>query len=165
MKLHKLLPLVLLLAACGSHAAALSTGAIVLLQPEEVLKERGMSAKGMAIYLQAAGAAAATSLKDDTLSPAAGYVVFAVREGRRTNAWLDFTPKLPAQAEGRLLAAMRAIPAFPVQKGTVVFAMQLAVGGAQQRTESGPYPDTWRAAIARQKTPLEVEDLVRRVWP
>jgi hypothetical protein len=161
----RLFAILLFLAASVCSAAELKSGAIVLLQPDFDLQTKGFKVDDLAAYLKATEAAAAANLKPKKLDQSSGFIVFAVRQGNLTNAWVDFKPALPAEAEAQLIASVRKVPAFPVAHGTVVFAIKVMINGAAERPEPTPFPAAWRAAMSKQDRPLDIESVVTLVWP
>lgn len=158
----------LFLAAMAStfcKATELKMGGVVLMQPEYVLQERGIAASDLADYIRSAQAASENALRAVKLPPSSGFLVLAVREGNKSNAWTDFHPVLPVMAEDRLIQAIRKIPPFKVANGTVIFAVQLMVNGAAAPVEPLPRPAAWLKAMENSNASMEVEELVRVVWP
>jgi hypothetical protein len=161
----KILAVLLFLAASLCSAAEMKLDGLVLLQPDEDLRSKGFEVKELAAYATATEAAAAKDLKAIELEPSAGFIVLAVREGRLSNAWTDFKPALPAEAEAQLIASVRAVAPFAVSHGTVIFALKVTINGATERAEPTPFPAAWRAAMSKRDTPVDAESLVLLVWP
>jgi hypothetical protein len=155
----------MLLSPAIALAANVEKGSIVLLQPEISLQEKNPDVAAVSDYITEAQRRFSSILAPESLSKTSGFIVFAVRAGRKSNVWLDFKPALPPETEAKVLASIKAIPPFNVTKGTMVFAVQASVGGADLPTSPTPFPKEWQAAIAGNNEPIEVEALVQRVWP
>ncbi len=161
----KRLLVALLMLPLACNAAELKTGSIVLLQPEASMREKQLDVKAMAAYLRAASAAAADSARQETLPMSSGFLVFAVREGGLSNAWVDMTPALPPSVEAKIVSAIQRVPSFPVARGTLVFAAKTSINGASEPAGNMPLPMAWKAAIAGRKESIEIEALVGLAWP
>lgn len=160
---------VLALAALFAQAAdavdAVKVHNIVLLQPDEVLHERGADAAHVAQYIRTAEATAAATLRDEKPTPAAGFIVFAVREGYTSKVWLDLKPPLDADTASKLTAALERAEDVPFVGGTIVFAFNVSLWGAATDTRRMPRPQAWVDAAKGAPEPIEIGDLVDRVWP
>ena len=78
--------------------------------------------------------------------------------------WLDFKPSLPAKTATELRAAILAVPAFEARGGVVVFALSSSLWGSPV-SEGFPNPPEWRKAMEGRSEPMEIGELVERVWP
>lgn len=140
------------------------TEGMVLLQPEFVLKERVTSIESLAGYVKAVQSSAGEALSDTTPTPASGYLVLAVRPGGQSMVWLDFNPALPEPVAARLRTAILAVPAFEARNGVVVFALKSSLWGAPP-AKGFPDPPEWSKAMEGRDEPMEIGDLVDKVWP
>lgn len=161
----KILLVALSMLPLACSAAELKTGSIVLLQPYVSMQEKQPDVKAMAAYIKSASAAAADAARKATLPKSSGFLVFAVREGGLSNAWVAINPALPASVEANIVSAIRRVPSFPIAKGTLVFAARTSINGAPEPAENMPMPMAWKAAIAGRKESIETEALVGLVWP
>jgi hypothetical protein len=140
------------------------TESIMLLQPDFVLKERVPSIDSLSSYIKAVQSSAELALSDTPPTPASGYLVLAVRPGGQSMVWLDFKPALPEPAAAKLRAAVLAVPAFEANNGVVVFALNSSLWGGP--AASGfPNPHEWSKAMEEHDEPMEIGDLVDKVWP
>ena len=157
----------LAVACAGSAAAAdvLGVRNIVLLQPDAVLHGRGADAAHLAQYIRAAEATAASTLRDRTPTPTAGFIVFALREGYASKVWLDLDPPLDAATAATLTAALERTSDVPFVGGTIVFAFNVSLWDAPEDTRRMPRPQAWIDAAKDAPAPIEIADLVDRVWP
>lgn len=146
-------------------AAELTSGRIVLLQPDESLKQKGIVVTELANYIKLTQSVASAVLNPVETEPASGFLVIAIREGNKSNAWLDFSPPLPPAIELKLINEIRNIPPFKVLKGTVIFAIGFNVNGSTLSPEKFPSPVAWQKVASKQNAPIEVEQLVELVWP
>lgn len=160
-----LLGLLISLAHSASAGTSYEMQNVVLLQPESVMQPR-LEAKALAAYIAALDLAAGKVFATEKYPPAGGFLVVAVRPGRQSAAWLDFRPALPATADTNIIARLRAVPAPQVKEGPVVFAMRVSLdGGSLPQDQMMPRPAAWSEQANRAGQPIEVGDLVERVWP
>jgi len=161
-----LLSVLLLLAgiAPASAAAPYAVNSIVLLQPQEALQERVDGAQPLAAYIKALNAAAQEQLQHAAPgAPASGHIVVAVRADGARRIWLDYAPALPAAVAGPLRAALERVAPMRVRSGAAVFAIDASLWGGA-RASAPPSPEQWRRAADRAGGPVEVEDLVLRIF-
>lgn len=162
-----LLPLLLLLGAWSGAAPAAdayTVHSVMLLQPDQALRQRVDGAEPLAAYIKALNAAAQTQLRASAPgAPAAGYIVVAVRAGGARKIWLDYSPALPAATAAPLRAALERVAPMPVRGGAAVFAINASLWGAAPAS-ARPGPAEWQAAAERAGGPVEVEDLVLRIF-
>lgn len=157
--------LLLSLASVTTFAATpYKTESIMLLQPDFVLQERTSSVEALSNYIKAVQAASESVLVNEPPSPTGGYVVLAVRPGGKSMAWLDFQPALPAPLADRLKTAIVAISPFQARKGVVVFALKVSLWDAPL-IQSFPNPTEWGKAMEGRDEPMEIGDLMDKVWP
>jgi hypothetical protein len=140
------------------------TESIVLLQPDFVLKERAPSVQSLSEYIKAVQTAAAKALEGKEPHPTSGFLVLAVRPGKQSMVWLDFRPGLPAATAAELRASILQVPAFSAQKGVVVFALNASLWGAPA-SQGFPNPTEWSRAMEGHDGPMEIGELVEKVWP
>ncbi|MDV0438320.1 hypothetical protein [Xanthomonas sacchari] len=139
---------------------------LMLLQPEAVMRERAENIDALAAYVKALDATASRELsRVSTPRPTAGFVAVAVRPGGRSRVWLDVTPALPDTVANTLVAALERVPPFQARSGVVVFALNVTLWGAPPTERLGPSPAAWQRAAEGQAAPMEIGDLVDRVWP
>ena len=144
-------------------AETVSVQDVRLLQPDSVLHERGADAAHLAQYLRAAEAMVGTTLRDEKPTPAAGFIVFAVREGYASKVWFDLKPPLPAAVAAKLAAALEHLKEVPFVGGTIVFALNVRLWGAAADTREMPRPQAW--IDTAKGVPVEIGELVDRAWP
>ncbi|MET0547977.1 MAG: hypothetical protein ABW002_01730 [Xanthomonas sp.] len=139
---------------------------LMLLQPESVMRDRAESVDALAAYVKALNATAARALsRVDAPRPAAGFVAVAVRPGGRSRIWLDVAPALPDPVANTLVTALERVPPFQAKGGVVVFALNVTLWDAPPTERQGPSPAAWQRAAEGQAAPMEIGDLVDRVWP
>jgi hypothetical protein len=153
-----------LLSSTVFAASHYHTENIMLLQPESVLQERVPSVQEFAQYTKAVQSAAESALATEQPHPASGYIVLAVRPGGHSMAWLDFKPGLPEKTAAKLRAAILAVPTFEVRGGVVVFALNASLWGSPA-SQGVPNPKEWSKAMEGSSAPMEIGDLVDKVWP
>lgn len=160
--------LVALSAACLTFTATAATPyhseSVMLLQPDSVLQERVPSVDALANYIKAVQATSDQALSGQAPSPTGGYLVLAVRPGGQSMVWLDFKPALPAPTAAKLRAAILAVPAFEAQNGVVVIALNSSLWGAPA-SSTFTSPQEWTDAMRGHDGPMEVGELVDKVWP
>ncbi|MET7142532.1 hypothetical protein M3S04_12980 [Xanthomonas sp. PPL139] len=139
---------------------------LMLLQPDAVMHERAGNIEALAAYVKALNAAASRELaRVGTPRPAAGFVAVAVRPGGRSRIWLDLAPALPDATATTLVTALERVPPFQAKGGVVVFALNVTLWDAPPTERQGPAPAAWQRATEGQGAPMEIGDLVDRVWP
>lgn len=159
--------MVLWLLALHAHAAEpLVRHGVVLLQPDSVLYERVNDSDDVAECIRAVEAAAReAAAAAASPQPAAGFIVVAVRPGRRLRVWLDFDSPPSFDIGHSILAKTGAVPAFEVRNGPVVFALKVALWGGFESRRAAPAPFDWKAAAQRAGRKLELDELLDAVWP
>jgi len=159
--------LALLCCAAGSSVRAaepLTHFNVVLLQPSAVLEARVAKIDAMAEYVKAVEAAARGAvLASGARQAVGGFIVVAVRPGRRSKVWLDFDALLDLGLKTQLVVQVEAVPAFEVVKGPVVFALKVATWDGKASKRLAPSPPEWKSGAASGAR-LEVGELVERLW-
>lgn len=159
--------LLLFLISAPSIAADAKFGAIVLMQPEQSWQLKRIDIKTFAAFIEAVKAAVTDGVRDDPAKSGDAYLILAVRDDGKVNAWLDLEQPMGNETATRILIAAKAQKAFPVLHGTVVFAIRVLLGEASGASKPRqPFPPEWKAhAAGRSAEENEVEKLVERVWP
>ncbi|MBI3716416.1 MAG: hypothetical protein HY255_10525 [Betaproteobacteria bacterium] len=160
-----LLGLLAMLAPSFCLSAEATFGALVLLQPESVLEQRGISVQEFAKFVKTAQAITTEAWREPQLPKSSGFLVLAVRSGGKINAWLDMEPALPREIETKTLKLLRSQTGFAVSSGTIVFAIKTSLPGAIESARQTPFPAEWKAALQSKGNPVEIENLVNLVWP
>lgn len=161
----RLVGLLALLVPVAAAAADLRTDATVFLQTQQVMEQKFTEPRLMVDYIHAAEAAARGAFASLSVPATSGFLVFAIREGNRSNAWVDFQPPLSDAIDAQVVAALKRVAPFRVTNGTLVFALKVSIGGAPACTRTTPLPPEWRRAMRGQKQPIEPEALVQLAWP
>jgi hypothetical protein len=154
----------IILSSAAATAASYRTESVMLLQPDFVLEERVPSVDSLSEYIKAVQLAAESALAGEDPHPTSGYLVLAVRPGGRSMVWLDFEPDLPESIQAKLRTAILAVPAFEARGGVVVFALNSSLWGSPA-AQGFPNPEEWSKAMEGHTEPMEIGDLVDRVWP
>lgn len=137
---------------------------VVLLQPSALVEARVPGVDAMADYIQQVEAAAREAVQASAARQSvSGFVVVAVRPGRRSRAWLDFDTLVDLGLQRDIVARVQAVPPFEAKTGPVVFAVKLALWGAKPSKRQVPLPAEWRSARG-EGVPQEVEALVEQLW-
>ena len=153
------------LSTAANAGEALKKYGIVLLQPNHVLEQRLKSAGVLATYIQAIEHAVSASLEaEPTGGATGGFLVVAVRPGQRSNAWLVFSPELSAETSTLVVKSIRRVLPPRVTAGPVVFAIKVGLWGGKEPPEVAPAPKEFAAAAAQAGRPLEVSEVVERIW-
>lgn len=138
---------------------------LTLLQPEVVVSER-VRVEDLSDYVKSVNADAQASLASSVKpTPTAGFIVVAVRPGSQSRVWLDFSPVLPPRVAARLVSSLEQVAPFKAKGGVVVFAINCTLWGAPATERQGPSPDEWKEAMKGMDGPVEIGDLVERIWP
>ena len=152
----------------GSSASAsepYSVQNLMLLQPDFVLSER-VQTEDLSNYIKSINSAAKTILAGTVKpAPTAGFIVVAVRPGRQSKVWLDFSPALPLVVATQLRSSLERVVPFEAKDGVVVFAINSTIWGAAATERQGPWPAEWQEAMKHADDAIEIGDLVDRVWP
>ncbi|HLO95610.1 MAG TPA: hypothetical protein VK195_14960 [Burkholderiaceae bacterium] len=154
----------LLIALPAFAAEPLQKHGIVLMQTESDVQSRVPSVDAMANYIRAVEQAANDHLS--TLpqgQPMSGYIVIAVR-GQQLRSWLSLVPQLPDDGAAALKAAIDRVMPFRAKDGPVVFAISVGIWGGPPPQASAPNPPEFRAATKAAGRPLEIGELVERIW-
>lgn len=163
--MRSLFTLLALLAPSLCHSAETNFGGLVLLQPEYVLQQRGISAQEFVSFVKAAQAITTEAWRKQRLPKTSGFLVFAVRAGGKVNAWLDMEPAISNEIEIKTLQLLRSQTGFPVSSGTIVFAIKVSINGANETSRQMPFPKAWKVAVEGKAGSVEIENLVNMVWP
>jgi len=164
----KILAVLLTMLLSGSALASkpYSVKSFMLLQPDSVLQERVGDVQGLANYVKSLDAAAAAALsRAKKPTPAAGFIVVAVRPNGQSKVWLDLSPALPPAVATQLRTSLERVPPFKARDGVVVFAINTTLWGSAPTERQNPWPAEWKKAMKGAKGAVEVGDLVDRVWP
>jgi hypothetical protein len=157
--------LCLLLPQMAFAAEAITNLGVVLLQHGNVIEQRVQSVDAFADYVRKVEAAAATALRlEFQRKPAGGFIVVAARPNGRSKAWLDFDPGVPGATQDSIRKSIEAVRPLDVKTGVVVFAIKVSVWGGKPPSRVAPAPAEWKAQADRAGKPLEVSELVERVW-
>lgn len=161
-----LLLVALSLALSPTHAAEPFTRhGVVLLQPSRVVEARVPSVDAMADYIKEVEAAVRQAVHaSPSRQSVAGFLVVAVRPGRRSKTWLDFDTLVDLDLQRDIAGRVQAVKPFEAKDGPVVFAVKLALWDAKPSKRQVPLPAEWRSARV-EGAPQEVEALVERLWP
>lgn len=137
---------------------------VVLLQPSALMERRVANIDAMADYIKAVQAAAREAVVASGATQAVGgFVVLAVKPGRKARVWLDFDALLDLEMRKHITNNVQAVPAFEVTEGPVVFALKVATWDAKESKRVAPLPIEWKKATPKGK-PLEIGKLVEKVW-
>ena len=129
------------------------------------MQSMALDVKQVGDYLLTGHALVERAIKSARLQPSSGFIVYAIREGGRSNAWLDMQPPLPPKLEAAIIQSLRAMKPFPVANGTALIAEKVMINGAVEPVGHVPNPAAWRAVMASHHEPVELEALVKLVWP
>jgi len=164
--MRALVVLFLLIFSCSASAApSYHMNSIMLMQPEKIFGDRVGSAEKLSDYIIALnGAAERTLSAESSPNPAAGFIVVAVRPGGKSKVWVDFSPAVPLALEARLLGSLQAVTPVSVNGGVIVFAINASLWDAAPTSQQSPQVAEWQQAVKQAGKPLEVGDIVDRVW-
>lgn len=139
---------------------------ITILQTEEVFFGRvpGMSAFEVYVKELVDGVDKAVG-KLPKSTPTGGFLVVAVKPGGRSRVWLDLSPDLVAEASNAIQDAAQRVYPTPVNNGVALFAIKISLWGGEVPQGMVPRPQAWEAEGEKAGGPIELGDLVMRVWP
>lgn len=150
----------------ASAAEPMEMSSVVLLQPESVLQQRVPDVAALGIYAKAVVSAASTVLRASSNHPVTGgFLVLAVRPGQKSKVWLDFDPALPPELADAVVAKAQAVTPLSVNGGPVALALRVRLWGGPAPSDKMPAPAEWRAATQKLDRPIEIGELIERVWP
>ena len=156
--------LLLLAAVCAQAAEPITNFNVVLLQPSAIMEERVADIDAMADYIKAVQVAAREAVVASGATQAVGgFIVLAVKPGRKAKVWLDFDTLLDLEMRKQITHRVKAIAPFAVTEGPVVFALKVATWDAKESKRVAPSPIEWKKATPKGK-PLEIGKLVEKVW-
>ena len=157
--------LALAFAAWGVQAAdALTMHSVVLLQPDALMKERVSDVDRFSAYIKALVREAQVPGPG---AAASGFIVVALRPGAQARFWLDFDggeAALNPLVRAALIKQLSRVPALEVQQGPVVFALNVGLWGGKASPRVAPSPQEFREASKQAGRPLEIGELVERIW-
>jgi hypothetical protein len=139
---------------------------ITILQTEQVFFERvpGMSSFEVYVKELVDGVDKAVG-KLPKSTPTGGFLVVAVKPGGRSRAWLDLPPDVSAEVSNAIQEAAQQIYPMPVKNGVALFAIKISLWGGEAPQGMVPRPEAWEAEGEKAGGPIELGDLVMRVWP
>ena len=150
---------------CARASEPVTKFGVVLLQPGSVLEDRVPSVDAMAEYIKAVEAASREAVRAIPLKQAAsGFIVIAIRPGQKSKVWLDFDTLLDSQVSQQLVARVTAVPPFEARHGPVVVALKVALWDGRESRRVAPSPAEWKAVTKQAGRPLEIDNLIQRVW-
>ena len=157
--------LAVLLSGSAFAAKPYNMQSVVLLQPDFVLSER-VEVTDLSNYIKSVTAAADTTIAGiGKPVPASGFIVVAVRPGGQSKVWLDFSPALPSAVAAQLRSSLEKVTPFRAKGGVVVFALNSTLWGANPTARTMPSPFEWNDAMKSSGDPVEIGELIERVWP
>jgi hypothetical protein len=157
----------LLAAVPGARAAEpLTKFGVVLLQPSSMLEQRVPSVDALAEYIKAVEVAAREAvLAAPSKAAAGGFIVVAVRPGRRSKVWLDFDASPGFDLSRQIVTKVAAVRPFEARSGSVVFAIKVGLWEGLESARVAPSPLEWKAVTSKSERPLEIDELLDKVWP
>jgi hypothetical protein len=98
-------------------------------------------------------------------SPSAGFLVVAVKPGRRSRVWLDVAPQLSDGVANAIHSAALQVDPMLVKDGVALFAIKISLWGGAPPKVMVPRPKEWASEAEKAGGSIELGDLVLRVWP
>jgi hypothetical protein len=139
---------------------------ITMLQTEKVFFERVPGMGAFEVYVkQLVDAVDGAVAKVPKSTPAGGFLVVAVKPDGRSRVWLDVAPPLTHDAAMSITSAAQQVYPVTVKKGVVLFAVKISLWGGKPPQGMVPRPQEWEAEADKVGGPIELADLVLRVWP
>lgn len=142
----------------------------VLPQADILYRERVASTDALAAYLKAVESVARKSIQQagekeaGAPSPASGFIVVGLRPGQRSNVWLDFDEPVSDALTGELVAKIRSILPIRINDGAIVIALKVGLWGGKESPRGLPNPKEWKVAEQQSLMPLEIDELVEKIW-
>ena len=155
----------LVCSVCTWAAEPLTNFNVVLLQPSAVMEARVSNIDAMADYIKAVEAAAREGVAASGATQAVGgFIVLAVKPGQKSRVWLDFDALLDLSIRKQITERVKAIPAFAVTEGPVVFALKVATWDGKESKRVAPSPPEWKQKVKPGSKPMEIGKLVEKAW-
>ena len=150
-----------------TFAADVQMTSVTLMQPDSVYSERGISVKDLSNTILQAVEKTKNAWEKETLPPGAGFIVLALRNDGQINAWLDMRPEITEAVENDTIQQIRQIQGPQFTDGMAILAIQISVNGGKIESEeiTLPMPKAWDKARYAFSEPVDIETLVRHVWP
>ena len=137
----------------------------VLPQPDILYRERVVSTDALAAYLKTVESVARKSIQQAGEQPeASGFIVVALRPGQRSNVWMDFDQPVSDALSSELIAKIRSILPIKIKDGAIVIALKVGLWGGKESPRGLPNPKEWKVAEQQSLMPLEIDELVDKVW-
>ena len=140
---------------------------IHLMQPRHVVERKTDGIEGLSTYIKTVEKRIIKRLSDKKTSPTWGYLVMAVRDDGKINAWIDSDDQVPEPVERIMLDTARNTKAFTVKKGVLVFALGFATNGASTPVGLSPFPEAWKKAVNCKNDDCrgkDIEAVVMKAW-
>ena len=139
---------------------------IAILQPEKVFFERVTGMSSFEVYVKELVDGVDRSVgKLPRSAPTGGFLVVAVKPGGRSRVWLDLPPGIPGEASNAIQEAAQQVYPMPVKNGVALFAIKISLWSGEAPKGMVPRPQAWEAEGEKAGGPIELGDLVMRVWP
>lgn len=139
---------------------------ITMLQTREVFFERVASMGAFEVYVKTlVDAVDGAVAKRPKSSPSGGFLVVAVKPDGRSRAWLDVEPPLNDEIADSIVSVAQNVYPLSVKKGVVLFAIKISLWGGEPPKGMVPRPKEWEPEADKVGGPIELGDLVLRVWP
>jgi hypothetical protein len=155
-------------ATTANAATSYELGSVTLLQPDAEVKARlGADALPLADYIRAINTAEDKALKDapDDIATAA-VLYIAVRPNGASKVW--FAPEMPVRADVRRMIVKAAMSAATpaVSGGTLVFALDIGLGGAKAPAKPDIIPSDWFVFMEgmSKNNGMSVPEVVDLIW-
>jgi hypothetical protein len=141
---------------------------VVLYQPDPFLRERLGDVKPLSEYIKKVKATSEPSF--DSNLPESLDIVIIVKPSGKTRVWFSSTLVNPPDRT-EIKKAIEAIPAPPVKKGPVAFALSYDLNGIEGEKQGygryqPPVPEEWKIKAKDIKGPLTIPDgFIPVIWP
>ncbi|NIJ27604.1 hypothetical protein [Brevundimonas terrae] len=140
---------------------------VVLYMPDQIMKAR-IKVEDLSPYMRAVESAAKTVVEAQTgQKGTSGMLLLALRPEGQSKAWVvTGEPPMAQPVADAMIAATEAVPAPPVNEGTVLVGIQFhAFGGGTAPVSSGPpIPRDWYSHFSKHGGLLD-DALMDKVWP
>jgi hypothetical protein len=139
---------------------------VTLLMPQGEITARVDNAQALAGYIEAVNTAVAKVVEDRRdKTPMAGGIFIAIRTGGKSRAWVQFGPGANRDLDAAIITSVQSVSPCTVKDGDVIFALLVSLWGAPPTNGTGPVPLAWTEVIQKSDRSVDVEDVVKALWP
>jgi len=146
------------------EAAEVKMESVLLMQPDVVYQESGVSAKELSEVIRRTVEETGKVWEEENMPASSGYIVLALRSDGEIKAWLDMEAELTEAVENKAVLQVQDIEGVQFAEGILVLAVQISVNEGGGVLERKPAPKAWLEALASFSEPVDAQTLVKHLW-